>query len=232
MDVEILWTIKQTESHYLKEIDIRKNNPLLTNHDELEARLRYLAESGLIESVPSVFGSGYMLKNSGNNLFWNAKLRNKILNLLYVFDYSVGDLVRLLLCDVSEDISVVLHLQNESTPLVKKCNESSDNITCYAITQSEEVVSRPNFTENHTNTESFSQIRIGQIDIQNFETKIDELILQVKKEPNLTKEKMKIFKEKLINLKNNWIEPRNYGQEVLPLLPSTSFEELFPKSLV
>ncbi len=209
MDVEILWTIKQTESHYLKEIDIRKNNPLLTNHDELEARLRYLAESGLIESVPSVFGSGYMLKNSGNNLFWNAKLRNKILNLLYVFDYSVGDLVRLLLCDVSEDISVVLHLQNESTPLVKKYNESSDNITCYAITQSGEVLSRPNFTENHTNTESFSQIRIGQIDIQNFETKIDELILQVKKEPNLTKEKMKIFKEKLINLKNNWIETRN-----------------------
>ena len=26
--MEILWTLKQTESHYLKEIDIRKNNPI------------------------------------------------------------------------------------------------------------------------------------------------------------------------------------------------------------
>ena len=231
VDVEILWTIKQTESHYLKEIDIRKNNPVLTNNNELEAKLRYLAEGGLIESVPAVFGSGYMLKRSGNDLFWNAKLRNRILNLLYVCDCSVNDLTRLLLCDDSEDVSATLqHLQKESPPLVKKCGESSDNTTCYAVTFSGEVLSRPNFTEDHMNIESFSQIRIGQIDIQNFETKIDELISQVEKEPNLPKEKMKIFKEKLMNLKNNWIETRIYGQEVLPLLTSKDFDELFPKS--
>ena len=174
-----------------------------------------------------------MLKHSGNNLFWNVKLRNEILNLLYVFNYFLDDLIRLLLCDVSENISAILqHLQNQSPPLVKKCNESSYNITCYVITQSGEVVSRPNFTENHVNIESFSQIRIGQMDIQNFETKIDELISQMGKEPNLTKEKIKIFKEKLLNLKNNWIETSNYRQEILPLLTSKSFEELFPKSLV
>jgi hypothetical protein len=233
VDVEILWTIKQTESHYLKEIDIRKNNPVLTNNSELEAKLRYLAEGGLIESVPAVFGSGYMLKRPGNDLFWNAKLRNRILNLLYVCDCSINDLVRLLLCEDSEDVSTTLqHLQKESPPLVKKCDGSSDNMNCYAVTSSGDVLTRPNFTEDHMNTESFSQIRIGQIDIQNFETKIDELISQVEKEPNLPKEKMKIFKEKLINLKNNWIETRIYGQEVLPLLTSKDFDELFPKSLV
>jgi hypothetical protein len=83
-----------------------------------------------------------------------------------------------------------------------------------------------------TNTESFSQIRIGQIDIQSFETKMSELILQVEKEPNLSKEQTKMLKEKLINLKNMWIETRKYGKEISPLLTLKGFDELFPKSLV
>jgi hypothetical protein len=45
-------------------------------------------------------------------------------------------------------------------------------------------------------------------------------------------EKMKIFKEKLLNLKNIWIETRQYGKEISPLMTLKGFEELFPKSLV
>jgi len=77
MDVEILWTLKQSESHYLKEIDIRKNNLKLTDNDELEAKLRYLEEGKLIEAVPAVFGYGHLLKKAGNDLFWNGKLKNE-----------------------------------------------------------------------------------------------------------------------------------------------------------
>ena len=232
-DVEILWTMKQTESHYLKEIDIRKNNVKLTSNDELDVKLRYLAEGGLIESVPAVFGSGYMLKKSGNDLFWSGKLRNRILNFLYVGDYSLKELTRLLCSDPDGVSATIRHLQNESPQLVKKRNAASDDIIYYSITSAGEGLSHPNFAEiQPTNTESFSQIRIGQMDIQSFETKIDELISQVEKEPNLSKEQMKILKEKLMNLKNMWIETRKYGKEILPLLTLKGFDELFPKSLV
>ena len=232
-DVEIMWTLKQTESHYLKDIDIRKNNVMLTNNGELEAKLRYLAEGGLIESVPAVFGSGYRLKKSGNDLFWNTKLKNAILNFLYVGDYFVEDLARLLGRDLNDISESVQNLMNESPPLVKVCGETSNDAIRYSITSSGEILSRPNFTDiSHTNTESFSQIRIGQIDIQNFETKIDELISQVEQEPRLSEEQMKLFREKLMNLKNTWIETRRYGQEISPVLTLKGFDELFPKSLV
>jgi len=62
IDVEILWTLKQNESHYLKEIDIKKNNPKLTGNNELESKLRYLEECKFIEAVPAVFGYGHLLK--------------------------------------------------------------------------------------------------------------------------------------------------------------------------
>ncbi len=204
LDVEIMWTLKQTESHYLKEIDIRKNNPLLTASDHLEAKLRYLAEGGFIESVPAVFGSGYMLKKSGNDLFWNNKLRNRILNLLHVCDYSIRDLSRLL-CDDPESVSsLIRQLQNDSPPLIEKHDGASDtDVVRFSNTLLGESLARVHFADiRPTNTESFSQVRIGHVDIQNLETKIDELILQVKKEPNLSEEKMKTFQEKLLNLKN------------------------------
>lgn len=233
IDVEILWTMKQTESHYLKEIDIRKNNVKLTGIDELDVKLRYLAEGGLIESVPAVFGSGYMLKKSGNDLFWSGKLRNRILNFLYVCDYSLKELIRLLCSDPDSVSAAIQRLEHESSPLVEKRNASSDVTIFYSITSSGEVFSHPNFVEiQPINAESFSQIRIGQIDIQSFETKIDELISKVGKEPNLTEEQMKILKEKLMNLKNMWIETRKYGKEISSLLTLKGFDELFPKSLV
>ena len=43
---------------------------------------------------------------------------------------------------------------------------------------------------------------------------------------------MKILKEKLMNLKNMWIETRKYGQEISPLLTLKGFEDLFPKSIL
>ena len=236
IDVEIMWTLKQTESHYLKEIDIRKNNSLLTTNDQLEAKLRYLAEGGFIESVPAVFGSGYMLKKPGNDLFWSNKLRNRILNFLYVCDYSIEDLSRLLGADVESVYVTIQQLQNESPPLIEKHDDDDDvfdDAIRFSITSSGESLTRVCFADMRpTNTESFSQIRIGQMDIQNLETKIDELILQVKKEPNLSEEKMKIFQEKLLNLKNTWVETRRYGQEISPLLTLKAFEDLFPKSLL
>lgn len=233
IDVEILWTLKQTESHYLKEIDIRKNNSKLTNNDELKAKFRYLAEGRFIESVPAVFGSGYILKKSGNDLFWSGKLKHRILNLLYVHDYTLDDLNRVL-CESFDDIStMIMHLQKNSVPLVEKYDDSSDGLSRYTITSSGEILSSPNFAERPpANTESFSQVRIGQIDIQSFETKIDELISQVSLESTLSEENKKIFKEKLTNLKNTWNDTSKFGQQILPQLDFDGFKELFLKSTI
>ncbi|MDH3696520.1 MAG: hypothetical protein OEQ15_04305 [Nitrosopumilus sp.] len=232
MDVEILWTLKQSESHYLKEIDIRKNNPKLTDNDELEAKLRYLEEGKFIEAVPAVFGYGHLLKKTGNDLFWNGKLKKRILNLLYVCDYTLSDLKRLLYDD-SDNVSRTIQLLQEEPPLlVERHGGSSDGAIRHAITSLGETYTHPNFVQLPTNVESFSQIHIGQINVQNFETKIDELILEVDKEPNLSEEHKIIFKKKLINLKNAWGETYRFGQPILQQLTLDGLKELFPKSPV
>jgi hypothetical protein len=232
VDVEILWTIKQTESHYLKEIDIRKNNPKLTDHNELEAKLRYLEEGKFIEAVPAVFGYGHLLKKSGNDLFWNGKLKKRILNLLYVCDYTLSNLKRLL-CDNSDNVSKTIQfLQGESPLLVEMLGSSSDSVVHYAITSLGETYAHPNFVERPTDVESFSQIHIGQINVQNFETKIDELILEVDKEPDLSEKNKTIFNEKLTNLKKAWGETYQFGQHILQQLTLDGLKELFPKSPV
>jgi len=232
MDVEILWTLKQSESHYLKEIDIRKNNPKLTDNDELEAKLRYLEEGKFIEAVPAVFGSGHMLKKTGNDLFWNGKLKKRILNLLYVWDYTLSDLKRLLYDD-SDNVSRTIQLLQEEPPLlVERHGGSSDGVIRHTITFLGETYVHPNFVQRLMNVESFSQIHIGQINVQNFETKIDELILEVDKEPNLSEENKIIFKKKLINLKNTWGETYRFGQPILQQLTLDGLKELFPKSPV
>ena len=194
-----------------------------------------MTEGRFIESLAAVFGSGYILKKSGNDLFWNGKLRNLVLNLLYVGDYTLEDLGRLL-CTDTENVSMILqNLQEESPSLVRKYESPSDgdDTSCYTITSEGETFSSPNFVDKPpANTESFSQVRIGQIDIQNLETKADELISMVAKEPNLSEENKKILKEKLTNLKNTWNETQQFGQQISSQLTLEGLKELFPKSLI
>lgn len=229
LDVEVLWTLKQTETHYLTELDIRKNNPKLTDSKELEAKLRYLEEGKLIESLPAVFGSGHMIKKLGNDLFWNHNLKKQILSFLYIQDYSLDDLNRLTGYDSETILDSISLLQKDQLVLNKN---SSDNET-YAITLSGDTHIKANFERQATkNVESFSQIKIGQINIKNFETKIDELIIQVNKEPNLSKEQKISFKEKLTKLKNAWMETSMFGQPISSKLTMSGLKELFPKSAV
>ena len=218
MDVEILWTLKQSEFHYLKEIDIRKNNLKLTDNDELEAKLRYLEEGKLIETVPAVFGYGHLLKKAGNDLFWNDKLKKRILNLLYVCDYALSDLKRLLRDDSDNVSKTIQLLQEEYLLLFERLGGSSDGVIRHVITSLDETHAHPNFVQLSTNVTSFTQIHIGQINVQNFETKIDELVLEVDKEPNLSEENKITFKEKLTNLKNAWNETYQFGQPILQQL--------------
>ena len=191
-----------------------------------------MEEGKFIEAVPAVFGYGHLLKKSGNDLFWNGKLKKRILNLLYVHNYTLLDLKRLL-CDTSDNVSRTIQLMQEDSPLlVKKHDSSSDGVIRHMITSLGETYALPNFAEPQTNVESFSQIHIGQINVQNFETKIDELILEVDKEPNLSEENKITFKKKLTNLKKAWGETYQFGQPILQQLTLDGLKELFPKSPV
>jgi len=229
LDVEILWTLKQTETHYLTELDIRKNNPKLTNNKELEVKLRYLEEGKLIESLPAVFGSGHMIKKLGNDLFWNHNLKKQILSFLYIDNYSLDNLSRLTGCNSEMVLDSISLLKKDKLVLDKN---SSNNET-YSITLPGDTYIKANFEKQAPkNVESFSQIKIGQINIKNFETKIDELILQVNKEPNLSKEQKILFKEKLTKLKNAWMETSVFGVPLSSQLTISGLKELFPKSAV
>jgi len=229
LDVEILWTLKQTETHYLTELDIRKNNPKLTNNKELEVKLRYLEEGKLIESLPAVFGSGHMIKKLGNDLFWNHNLKKQILSFLYIDNYSLDNLSRLTGCNSEMVLDSISLLKKDQLILDKN---SSNNET-YSITLPGDTYIKANFEKQAPkNVESFSQIKIGQINIKNFETKIDELILQVNKEPNLSKEQKILFKEKLTKLKNAWMETSVFGMPLSSQLTISGLKELFPKSAV
>ncbi len=229
LDIEILWTLKQTETHYLTELDIRKNNPKLTDNNELEVKLRYLEEGKLIESLPAVFGSGHMIKKLGNDLFWNHNLKKQILSFLYIDNYPLDDLCRLTGCNSEMVLNSISLLKKDQFVLDR---DSSINDT-YSITLSGDTYIKENFEKQAPkNIESFSQIKIGQINIENFETKIDKLILQVSKEPNLSKDQKILFKEKLIKLKNAWMETSVFGAPLSSQLIMSGLKELFPKSAV
>jgi len=229
LDIEILWTLKQTETHYLTELDIRKNNPKLTDNNELEVKLRYLEEGKLIESLPAVFGSGHMIKKLGNDLFWNHNLKKQILSFLYIDNYPLDDLCRLTGCNSEMVLNSISLLKKDQFVLDR---DSSTNDT-YSITLSGDTYIKENFEKQAPkNIESFSQIKIGQINIENFETKIDKLILQVSKEPNLSKDQKILFKEKLIKLKNAWMETSVFGAPLSSQLIMSGLKELFPKSAV
>lgn len=229
LDIEILWTLKQTETHYLTELDIRKNNSKLTDNNELEVKLRYLEEGKLIESLPAVFGSGHMIKKLGNDLFWNHNLKKQILSFLYIDNYSLDDLCRLTGCNSEMVLNSISLLKKDQFVLDR---DSSTNDT-YSITLSGDTYIKENFEKQAPkNIESFSQIKIGQINIENFETKIDKLILQVSKEPNLSKDQKILFKEKLIKLKNAWMETSVFGAPLSSQLIMSGLKELFPKSAV
>ena len=229
LDIEILWTLKQTETHYLTELDIRKNNSKLTDNNELEVKLRYLEEGKLIESLPAVFGSGHMIKKLGNDLFWNHNLKKQILSFLYIDNYSLDDLCRLTGCNSEMVLNSISLLKKDQFVLDR---DSSTNDT-YSITLSGDTYIKENFEKQAPkNIESFSQIKIGQINIENFETKIDKLILQVSKEPNLSKDQKILFKEKLTKLKNAWMETSMFGAPLSSQLIMSGLKELFPKSAV
>ena len=87
LDVEILWTLKQSTSHILRIPDMIKNNKRLTINDGLKEKLRFLEEHGMIETRGKSYDdASYTIKKKGSDLIWNGEIHEQIFNLIKLVD--------------------------------------------------------------------------------------------------------------------------------------------------
>jgi len=87
IDVEILWTLKQSTSASMNIQDMIKKNKTLSKNDMLSEKLRSLKEDGLI-GVRNVNGNdiNYTITKKGNDLIWKGETWKPIFNLIKLVD--------------------------------------------------------------------------------------------------------------------------------------------------
>ena len=121
LDVEIMWTLRQSPNHHVSSIEITKINPHLVFDETTKERLRYLTEHKFID-IEDIDGNeiGYMLSLDGANFLWGGELKQRILNLLSTGDYSITHLSSIL--NENRDIlkREINLMQDESSPLVTR----------------------------------------------------------------------------------------------------------------
>ena len=115
IDVEILWTIKQS-SHALSIDDIVEKNKRLSNA-ELKEKLRSLTQGKIIQSIliPTI-GDGYQITKEGNDLIWNGETWEQIFNLVKLVDpeiYTSNEIRRITNKSIMETIKGIEYLRKE-----------------------------------------------------------------------------------------------------------------------
>jgi len=117
LDVEILWTLKQSTSHALRIPDMIKNNKRLTINDELKEKLRFLQEHEMIEiQGKSGDNAGYTIKKKGSDLIWNGEIHEQIFNLIKLVDpemYTSNEIRRITNKSLMESVRGIEYLRKE-----------------------------------------------------------------------------------------------------------------------
>ena len=117
LDVEILWTLKQSTSHALRIPDMIKNNKRLTINDELKEKLRFLKEHEMIEiKGKSDNDVGYIIKKKGSDLIWNGEIHEQIFNLIKLVDpemYTSNEIRRITNKSLMESVRGIEYLRKE-----------------------------------------------------------------------------------------------------------------------
>ena len=117
LDVEILWTLKQSASGALRILDMVKNNKRLSINDELKEKLQFLEEDGMIESLDvSSNGIGYTIKEKGNDLIWNGEIWEQIFNLIKLVNpekYTSNEIRRITNKSLMESVRGIEYLRKE-----------------------------------------------------------------------------------------------------------------------
>ncbi len=230
IDVEILWTLKQTSSS-MPTLDIVKNNDRLAINDEFKKRLRFLVENNLIGANP-VQGLGlcYFIKNKGEDLIESGNTRDNMLNLLQISDYTIDDLTRLINDSEQNIHSELKALRTHGVHLVDRIDRDDGKQYFRLSPAGENHLRQKNLEGNNAGTivEHANQVNIANtINIQNFQNQIEELIIQIDQEPNLTEDQKKKLKEKIRNWKLTGREALEYGKTILPSLVTEGLRGLF-----
>ena len=117
LDVEILWTLKQSTSHALRIPDMIKNNKRLTINDELKEKLRFLEEHEMIETRgKSDNDASYTIKKKGSDLIWNGEISEQIFNLIKLVDpemYTSNEIRRITNKSLMESVRGIEYLRKE-----------------------------------------------------------------------------------------------------------------------
>jgi hypothetical protein len=117
LDVEILWTLKQSTSHALRIPDMIKSNKRLTINDELKEKLQSLKEHEMIEIQGKSDGdAGYTIKKKGSDLIWNGEIHEQIFNLIKLVDpemYTSNEIRRITNKSLMESVRGIEYLRKE-----------------------------------------------------------------------------------------------------------------------
>jgi hypothetical protein len=117
LDVEILWTLKQSTSHDLRIPEMIKSNKRLKINDELKEKLRFLKEHEMIEiQGKSDSDAGYTIKKKGSDLIWNGEIHEQIFNLIKLVDpemYTSNEIRRITNKSLMESVRGIEYLRKE-----------------------------------------------------------------------------------------------------------------------
>ena len=115
IDVEILWTLKQSSPHALRIQDAVKKNKKLSNSNELKEKLHSLENDGIIESANIINDeTSYTITKKGNDLIWSGESWNVIFNLIKLVDpekYTSNDIRRITDKSLVESVKNIEYLR-------------------------------------------------------------------------------------------------------------------------
>ena len=117
IDVEILWTLKQSASNSMGIQDMMKKNKILSKNDTLSEKLQSLKKDELI-GVRNVNGNdiNYTITKKGNDLIWKGETWKPIFNLIKSVDpekYTSNEIRRITNKSLVECVTDIEFLRKE-----------------------------------------------------------------------------------------------------------------------
>ena len=117
IDVELLWTLKQSSPQTMGIQDMIKKNKKLSKNDKLTEKLQSLKEDGMIESR-NITGNdtSYTITKKGNDLIWTGETWKPIFNLIKLVDpekYTSNEIRRITNKSLVECVTDIEFLRKE-----------------------------------------------------------------------------------------------------------------------
>ena len=117
IDVEILWTLKQSSSRTMRIQDVVKNNKKLKINDELKEKIQSLEKDGVIESTSGTGNDiGYTITKKGDDLIWKGETWKPIFNLIKLVNpekYTSNEIRRITNKSLIECVRDIEYLRKE-----------------------------------------------------------------------------------------------------------------------